>query len=181
MNKSKKYITSTNIAIIALMAATDVILSRYLTIHLTQQFTLISFEYIPAMIVSSILGPASAILFGIISDTVGYISNPIGPYLPIWAISAVTANLITSFALYKGKFTWTRIIINRLLILFIVTLGLNFIWQSIYFGASATSFFNISRIISNIIQLPIQVILIKFIGPYALKTINRIQNNNRSV
>ena len=161
-----------NLTIMALLAALDVVLARYTTIHLTPQFTLVSFEYIPAAVVSALFGPWAGIVFGLVSDTVGYFSNPVGPYLPIWAISAMVANLIQSIFLYPGKFDWWRIIVARLLVMLIVTMGLNFIWQSIY---------NSARIISNIIQLPIQVILIRIFGKIAMRTVQRLNANRQSI
>ncbi|MCE5959900.1 folate family ECF transporter S component [Pediococcus pentosaceus] len=170
-----------NLTIMALLAALDVVLARYTTIHLTPQFTLVSFEYIPAAVVSALFGPWAGIVFGLVSDTVGYFSNPVGPYLPIWAISAMVANLIQSIFLYPGKFDWWRIIVARLLVMLIVTMGLNFIWQSIYFGAAATVYYNSARIISNIIQLPIQVILIRIFGKIAMRTVQRLNANRQSI
>ncbi|WP_444964816.1 folate family ECF transporter S component [Pediococcus pentosaceus] len=170
-----------NLTIMALLAALDVVLARYTTIHLTPQFTLVSFEYIPAAVVSALFGPWAGIAFGLVSDTVGYFSNPVGPYLPIWAISAMVANLIQSIFLYPGKFDWWRIIVARLLVMLIVTMGLNFIWQSIYFGAAAAVYYNSARIISNIIQLPIQVILIRIFGKIAMRTVQRLNANRQSI
>lgn len=169
-----------NLTIMALLVAVDVVLARFTTIHITAQFTLVSFEYIPAAIVSALFGPWAAIVFGVVADTVGYWSNPIGPYLPVWAISAIVGNLITATFLYRGKFDWWRIIVVRILIMLIVTMGLNFIWQSIYFGAAAAKYYNSVRIISNLVQLPIQVILIRFFGKLALKITERMENSRHS-
>ncbi|ANZ69088.1 folate family ECF transporter S component [Pediococcus claussenii] len=169
----KNVFTVRNLTIMALLAALDVVLARFTTIHISAQFTLVSFEYIPSTIVSALFGPWAGLVFGIVSDTVGYFSNPIGPYLPVWAISAIVANLIAAIFLYRGKFSWWRIIIVRLLVMIIVTMGLNFIWQSLYFGASASLFFNTARIISNIVQLPIQVILIRIFGKLSLNAVDR--------
>ena len=41
-----------NLTMMALLAALDVVLARYTTIHLTPQFPLVSFEYIPSAIVA---------------------------------------------------------------------------------------------------------------------------------
>jgi ECF transporter S component (folate family) len=170
-----------NLTIMALLAALDVVLARYTTIHLTPQFTLVSFEYIPAAIVSALFGPWAGIVFGLVSDTVGYFANPLGPYLPVWAISAMVGNLIESIFLYPGKFDWWRILIARLLIMLVVTMGLNFIWQSIYFGAAAGAYYNSARLISNIVQLPIQVVLIRVFGQLALRTVRRMNASRQSV
>ncbi|MCC3236532.1 folate family ECF transporter S component, partial [Pediococcus acidilactici] len=118
---------------------------------------------------------------GLVSDTVGYFSNPVGPYLPVWAISAMVGNVIQSVFLYQGKFDWWRILIARLLVMLVVTMGLNFIWQSIYFGAAAAAYYNSARIISNIIQLPIQVVLIRVFGQLALRIVTRMNASRQSV
>ena len=60
-----------NLTMMALLAALDVVLARYTTIHLTPQFTLVSFEYIPSAIVAGLFGPWAGIVFGLVSDTVG--------------------------------------------------------------------------------------------------------------
>lgn len=170
-----------NLTMMALLAALDVVLARYTTIHLTPQFTLVSFEYIPSAIVAGLFGPWAGIIFGLVSDTVGYFSNPFGPYLPVWAISAMVGNVIQSIFLYQGKFDWWRILIARLLVMVVVIMGLNFIWQSIYFGAAAAAYYNSARIISNLIQLPIQVILIRVFGQLSLRIVTRMNASRQSV
>ena len=172
----KDVFSARNLAIMALLAALEVVLARYTTIHLTQQLTLISFEYLPASIVSALFGPWAAIVFGIVSDSLGYFSNPIGPYLPVYAISQVVANLIEAAFMYQGKFDWWRIIVARLLVMLIVIMGLNFLWQVIYYGAAAAKYYNSVRIIGNLIQLPIQVILIRFFGKLSFRILQRQQH-----
>lgn len=148
-----------NIAIMAMMAALTAILSQF-SVFVSQQFRAISFAFLPGAMVSVMFGPWAGIAFGFVADTVAYIAKPGGPYFFGYALSEMVANFIYACLLYGRRITLPRVVVARLLVVVIVVFGLNFVWQSILYGAVAGVYFSSVRLISNLLQFPVYVGLI---------------------
>ncbi len=163
------------IVVMGLMIAVAIILSSF-DIWITPSFKLFSIIYLPSAIVSIIYGPIAGLAFGFVSDFATYIARPSGPYFMGYAISAMVANFIYGVFLYKRPLTLARVAISRALVVFIVTLGLNAIWMIMMYGQTAGQFYTQTRLIRNLIQFPLDVFLITYIGKIALRIENRPHN-----
>lgn len=164
-------LSTRTIVIIALMTAIKFVLSHY-TIAVTPSFKGFTLDYIPNVMVAALFGPWASIIFGVISDTVAYFAKPMGPYFPGYAISEMLECFIYACFVYMQKITYFKMAIARILIMLLVFFGLNFIWGSMLFGSSASGFFTSVRLINNIIQLPVYVVISTWAAKLALK-INR--------
>lgn len=163
--------TTKKVVVMGLMIALAVILSTF-DIWVTPNFKLFSIIYLPSAIVSILYGPIAGIIFGFASDFATYLAKPVGPYFFGYALSAMVANFIYGTFLYKQKISITRVAIARAIIVFTVTLGLNAIWMNMMYGQSAGQFYTGTRLIRNLIQFPLDVILITYIGRLAVKVEN---------
>ena len=156
-----------SITVMAMLLAFYVVLRLFGTIYITPQFR-IGFTFIPIAVTAFLYGPWAALIFGFLSDILGYISRPTGPYFPGFAISEMVHGLIYAFFLYKrpvDSLIWLiiRVAIARVLIAVVVLFGLNYIWFSFFghlIGAPANLrepfvfFIATGRLLSNLLLLP---------------------------
>ena len=163
------------IVVMGLMIALAMILSSF-DIRITPSFKLFSIIYIPSAIVSIIYGPIAGLIFGFASDFATYLARPSGPYFMGYAISAMVANLIYGCFLYKKPLSLARVAIARALVVLIVTLGLNAIWLIMMYGQTAGEFYTQTRLVRNLIQFPLDVFLITYIGKIALRIESKPHN-----
>lgn len=157
-----------NLVIISLMIGLKIVLSQF-SIFITPTFKLFSIAYLPGAIVSILYGPWVGIVFGFVGDLVGYVAKPAGPFFIGYTISEMVSLFLYGIFLYGRKLTIWRITLVRVLNLLLVSFGLNFIWSKMLYGATAGSHFNWLRIVNNLINLPISILLIYALGKLVLK------------
>ena len=168
MSKLKKVILS------ALLLAVLIILSRFISIK--TQVLVISLSFIPIMMSSIWLGPKYSTIIAGLGDLIGAILFPFGPYFPGFTISAAFSGLIYGIFLYnKGKKFESnkkfilRLILSSLIVLGIVNIFINSFWINLLYGKAYFAVLA-SRVVTQIIMLPIQVIVIfaieKFTRPF---------------
>ena len=158
MSKTKKMILS------AMLLAVSIILSRFISIK--TQLLVISLNFIPIMLAGIWLGPKYSTLIAALSDLIGALLFPFGTYFPGFTLSAAITGLIYGLFLYKksaevmkdSKFI-IRLIISSLLALGIVGLLITPLWLHILYGSAFIVAVS-SRIITQLIMLPIQVVTI---------------------
>lgn len=155
----KKMLTTKTLVVMALMVALKIILRQF-TIYLTPSFKLINFDYLPGAMVSILYGPWAGLLFGFVGDTVGYLVKPIGPYFIGYTLSEMVLNFIYGLFLYRRPLKVWRVVAANVTILLTVYYGLNYIWNTILYGTAASAFFTSVRIINNLVQLPLSVLLL---------------------
>ncbi len=161
MSKNKKIILS------AIFLALLIILSRFLSIK--TPIVKISFAFIPTMLCAIWLGPKWTVLINVLGDIIGATLFPTGPYFVGYTISTAIAGFIYGILLYKkddntysNKQFVLRVIIATVLVTVIVNMGLNTLWTSITSGKAFIILFT-TRIIKQIIMVPIHIIIIIFL------------------
>ncbi|MDR1573891.1 MAG: folate family ECF transporter S component, partial [Clostridiales Family XIII bacterium] len=149
----KSAFTLENLIIMALMAAAAAVLSRF-SIHLTPTFRAISFAYLPGAVVAILCGPWCALAYGFVSDALQYFANPQGGYFPGYALSEMLSCFIYALFLHRRPITLWRTVAARIVILILVTMGLNYIWMNMMYGTVAGGYYTGARLINNLVQLP---------------------------
>lgn len=157
-----------NLAVMAMLLAVRMVLSQF-SITLTPTFKLITFDYLPGVIVSMLYGPVAGIVFGLAGDTLGFFVKPLGPYFFGYALSEMVANLLYAAFLYRRPVTLARVALARGVVTVIVIFGLNFVWNVIMYGSAASVYFTSARLINNLVQFPVHTALIVFLGKLAQK------------
>ena len=168
MSKTKKIILS------AMLLAVSIILSRFISIK--TQLLVISLNFIPIMLSAIWLGPKYSTLIAALSDLIGAILFPFGSYFPGFTLSAAITGLVYGLFLYKKsgeeiteiKFI-LKLIISSVLVLGIVNILITSVWLHMLYG-SAFAVIISSRVLTQLIMLPIQVITI-FLLEKALRPI----------
>ena len=151
-----------NLVVMALMIAVKVVLTPF-SIYVTPTFRIMSFAYLPGVIVSMLFGPWAGLAFGFAGDIVGYLVKPMGPFFFGYTISEMMAGFWYACFLYRKPLSIWRIALSRLAILVTVTFGLNYLWNYMMSGAVASKYFTGARLINNLIQTPISIVLIFFV------------------
>ncbi len=168
MSKSKKIILS------AFLLALLIVLSRFASIQ--TQLLVISTSFIPIMMSAIWLGFKYSTVIAGLGDLIGALLFPFGSYFPGFTISAAISGLIYGIFLYENpqkewKFT-LKLIVSSVLVLgvvniFITSIWLHILYEKAYFAIITT------RVLAQVIMLPIQVIVIyglnKFTKPFIKK------------
>lgn len=159
MSKLKKLILA------GLLLATTIVLNRFLSIK--TPILVISFSYIPIMLSAIMLGPWYTMLIAGFADLIGALLFPFGAYFVGYTISAVISGLIYGLFLYRkkefsNKSFILRLILSTLIMLIVCNCLLNTIW--IYITTKEALFAILpTRLLKQLIMLPIQVVSIYFI------------------
>ncbi len=128
----------------------------------------ITFGFLVNALGSMVYGPFIAVFSGAVSDTVGTILFPKGPYFFPYIFQEIAGSLIFALFLYKKRINVPRIIAAR----FSVSLWCNIIIQPLivlmwnaFYPDSAYSALSELKIIKNICMFPFQTLLLTaFLG-----------------
>lgn len=177
MSKNKKIILT------AILLATLIILSRFLSIK--TPILKISFAFIPTILCAMWLGPKWAVLLNVLADIIGATLFPTGAFFIGYTISTAISGLIYGLLLYKqednsytDKQFLIRLIISIILVTCISNIGLNTLWISITTGKAFIVLLG-TRIVKELVMIPIQIVVILFIERMLRKPFNTyIRSNN---
>ena len=152
-----------NLVLCGLMAGIGVILGYVATINIGQ-YLRIGFSTVPNRIIDFAFGPVVGAIFGGLLDVLKYIVNPTGPYFPGFTISGVLTGLIYGFILYKRPVSLPRIIVAEVLEKILIDCLLNTYWLSLLYGTPFwTNLITTGRMVSKLVQLPVDIIIIYII------------------
>ena len=177
MSNSKKIILS------GLLLALLIVLSRFVSIK--TQILVISLAFLPIMISAIILGPKYSCLIAGLGDLIGALLFPFGEYFVGFTITALFSGLIYGLFLYNKKdgefFTGKALIIRLILSSFLVVIGINLFIKSfmihLLYGKAFIAVFT-TRVIAELINLPIHVAVLYFINPFLVKYYHQFLTDN---
>lgn len=161
MSKNKKIILT------AVLLAMQIILSRFLSVK--TPILKISFAFIPSCVCAIWLGAKWTVLLNVLGDIIGATLFPTGAFFIGYTISTAISGLIYGLLLYKkedNSYTYKQFIIRLIISVILVTcisnIGLNTLWISITTG-KAFIVLLVTRIVKELIMIPIQIVVILFI------------------
>ncbi len=153
--KSMSMFTARDIAVIGLMIALKVVLTRFLAVE--TQFVRVGFSFIPTILLAIMYGPWVGAFSGALADVAGFFLFPKGfAFSPGFTISAAVAPIIYGMILYRKPLTLNRIMMACLAVTVIVNVGMNSLWLRILYDQAFSGMLPI-RLAQNIITLPIEV------------------------
>lgn len=127
-----KNITTQQLVFMALMAAMQIVLSRFLSISAWN--LRIGFAFVPIVLTAILLGPWKAGIVATIADFIGAILFPIARYFPGFTFTAFLVGVTYGLFLYK-KQNMIRIFGAVLVTEIVGSLLLNTLWISIMYGS----------------------------------------------
>lgn len=156
--KSKSHVF--DLVLFAVMLAAEIILSRFLTVYITQNIK-ISLAFIPLAIACrrNIVG---GVAVGALGDFIGAMLFPVGPYFPGFTLTAAVNAVIYSIVLrgdIKGKVGFAKGAIAAVLHQLIGGVVLNTVWLCYLYG-SPVKVVAISRLIMAAVMIPVQILLL---------------------
>lgn len=141
-----------------LLLAVQIVLGSYGTIEVTDSLK-ISLSHLALAPTAIFFGPVVASMQGALSDIIGYMLKPTGPYFPGFTLATLLLGLIYGLSLYRTKHTIPRIVITRVAVMLLVNLLLNTVCLIMLYGPSRLATLPV-RVIKNFIQLPFDCILL---------------------
>ena len=175
-----------NLTVMAMLLAIRVILDQF-TVQLGAGIIVFRVTFIPMSMVAYLFGPWAALIFGILGDSLGFLTRGGGAYFPGFAISEAIICLIYALFTYRRpvdnlKNLIIRVTIARICIAIFVFFGLNFLWFRIMaelglvpsFLAQPAAFFIASyRLVTNSVLLPMYIAL----SVMAIKLARRLEDS----
>ena len=156
-----------------LLLAIQMVLSSYGVIEVTDSLK-ISLAHLAIAPTAILFGPVVAGIQGALSDILGFMLKPTGPYFPGFTLTAALLGVIYGMLLYKTKRTTWQIILARVIVCVFVNIGLNTVFLTMLYGPSRLATLPL-RAIKNIIQLPIDCLLLGAVS----RAVKRIPVNYR--
>lgn len=155
--------------VLALMIALNIVLSRNIAIINLWNFK-ISFTFVTLIITGYLYGPLYSALVGGIGDFIGALLFPIGPYNPLFTITAILSGLVFGMFYEKNieyKYIFIECPINQIF----VSLLLNTYFIALVYDKSYLLMLS-TRIIQTIIMIVVQIPTIMLLRPF-LKDLKR--------
>ncbi len=148
-NNSKLF----RVAVTAILIAMQIVLSRMLSINL--QYLKIGFSFIPLMFAAYLYGPAGGVIVATVSDIIGALAMPSGPFFPGFTVTAALSGFILGITFHKNL-TTPRIIAGVIANELICSLFLNTLWLSILYTSAFTTLIA-TRVWQCIVMATIQI------------------------
>ena len=146
------------ITTVGLLLAIQMVLSSYGVIEITDSMK-ISLAHLAVAPTAILFGPVAAGVQGALSDILGFLLKPTGPYFPGFTLSAALLGVIYGLLLYKTRRAPWQIIAARVIVCLFVNILLNTVFLTMLYGPSRLATLPL-RALKNIIQLPIDCLLL---------------------
>ena len=151
------------LAAAAMLVALTVILS-FLVIYFGPS-TKVSFAFVPMAAGSMLFGPVVGGVVGALSDIIGYIIKPVGPYMPFFTITCALTGLVYGVFLFNKEATLKRIIIAQLIVTVFLNLFLDTYWLTLLYGDAFMALLPL-RALKAVLFFPVQVFLMYVMAKY---------------
>lgn len=136
---------------------------------------------------SLVYGPVVGLAVGAISDTLGCILHPSGPYFFPFIITEMGSSFIFALFLWKRHISAPRVLLSKFTVNFICNIIATSLLMKPYmrmFYGKEYNFINLTRIAKNLVLFPVEAMLITFIITAMippLKSMGLIDSSQNSV
>ena len=170
-NDFKKHMSKArSLGICSLLIALNIVLG-YFTLPFST-YLRVGFGFVTQPIVALMFGPLTACVTGMMQDIISLLINPVlgGPYNPTYTISVGIAGMIYGLMLYNKPVGAVRVFLTKLIVIVFANIVLNSIALAPTVGSGLIGILP-SRIIKNLIMLPIQTIVVYIILKFVKKIV----------
>jgi len=144
------------LVMMALLTAMEIVLSRFLSFSAWNMK--IGFAFVPLAAAAILFGPAEAAVVGGLSDLLGALLVPVGPYFPGFTLTAACMGAVLGLLLHK-KQSLARVCCAVGFTLLVLSLLVNSLWISILYGSPYGGIVA-ARLVQCAILAPVQVCVI---------------------
>lgn len=172
-SRSRAAVSLRVLTVLAMLIAMTVMLDRFPGLSIKTPGWKIGFSFIPPMLAAMLYGPIEGAIVYALSDLIGALLFPFGPYHPGFTVVAAVMGFVmglflnkTPLAFARSGFEWKKIrffpnmllpvLINALLLGLVV----NTYWVSQLYGSKTYGGWFIYRLVEYAILVPVQLILI---------------------
>lgn len=163
-----KKLSTRELTTMALLAALEIVLSRFLSISAWN--TKIGFSFVPIVIAAIMMGPVPAMIVAAVADVVGALLFPQGAFFPGFTLTAALSGLNYGLWLHKKPdilHTVGAVAVHQL----VLSLLLNTLWISVLYGSPYKALI-VTRIPQTVIISVVQLVCIPLIAE-AVKRIEK--------
>ena len=119
----------------------------------------IKFSFLAICVEASIIGPVAGMVSGMVTDLIGFMVAPSGPFFPGYTLSAMLTELVYASFLYHKPLSIARITLAKAVNNYVVNVCIGSIWSSMLYGNLYIYYF-LRSIVKNTLLLPVEVILL---------------------
>ena len=160
------------LATAAVLSAVHLVLNQF-TIPVSQLLE-VGFDFLAVAAIGYLCGPWVAGLSGIVTDLLGYVLRPNGPYFPGWTLSAILVGVLYGLWLYRRPIKLWRVVLCKLNMVLLFNFLLTPLWLHITYGQSFVVLSSL-RLVKNVIKFPLDILLLMLV----LKTCERVRADRR--
>ena len=123
----------------------------------------ISIEFLVNALGAMVFGPVVAIAGAAVSDTLGALLFPSGPYFFLFIFTEIAGSLVFALFFYRTKITVTKVILSRVCTNFFVNIILQTPIMALYYQmmlGKTYKILNLPRMIKNLVLFPIESLLL---------------------
>jgi ECF transporter S component (folate family) len=136
----------------------------------------IGFGFLPIAVCAIMYGPLWAAAAGALADIIGAVLFPIGPFFFGFTVSAALTGAVFGLFLYKRRGNWGRIAGAVSINCLGISLLLSTFWLTVLSGSSFLALLP-TRVVQNLIMIPVQFIALRLIKIPIGVYINRVNVN----
>ena len=160
------------LATAAVLSAVHLVLNQFTSP--VSQLLEVGFDFLAVAAIGYLCGPWVAGLSGIVTDLLGYILRPNGPYFPGWTLSAILVGVLYGLWLYRRPIKLWRVVLCKLNMVLLFNFLLTPLWLHITYGQSFVVLSSL-RLVKNVIKFPLDILLLMLV----LKTCERVRADRR--
>lgn len=158
----KKKISVRTVSYLALLTAMEVVLNRFLSVNTAG--LKIGFAFVPVVVAAILFGSPYAAIVGGLSDLLGAILFPIGPYHPGFTVCAALSGAVYGWFLHRGEGEKIRFFPNIVMPALINNIGfgllVNTVWVSMLYGSKTYFGWFLYRLSEYVVLIPVNLCLI---------------------
>ncbi len=154
------------LALMAVMIALKVVVGNFYiplseNLHLSITFLLVGLE-------AMMIGPAAGMVSGAVTDIVGFLLFPSGPWFPGYTLTAMAGELLYGLFFYGQRVGWGRITAAKIISNYGINVLMGSLWSAMLYSKGYYYYF-VRSLIKNTIYLPFQIVmfaaLFSLLGP----------------
>ena len=111
---------------------------------------------------SMVYGPVLALLSGALSDALGFMLFPDGPYFPLFMLTEMAGSFVFALFLYRAEITVPRLLLSRFSVCLLVNVVLAWPIWVLYYQMMLSKPYAIAmiRVVKNLAMFPVETVIL---------------------
>ncbi|MEE3486777.1 MAG: folate family ECF transporter S component [Bulleidia sp.] len=159
------------LACMAAMIALKVVVGSFFYIPVGENLH-VSLSFLLVAVDAMILGPVAGMVSGALTDIIGFMLVPNGPWFAGYTLTAMLGELVYALFFYRQKPDWKRCIASKVITNYGVNVLLGSLWSAMLYSKGYI-YYMTKSLIKNSIALPVQIIalfaVMRIVYPFLVK------------